>query len=78
MTKIKTRNLVKGTIKTIDKGAIALSKTKDNIVNIKEKFDDVLDSESNPNEYANSRFQTTTEKIVNRGVSDFNKRGKKN
>ena len=62
MDKIKTRNLVKGTIKAIDKGAIALSKTKDSIVNIKEKIDDSIDSESNSNEYANSKFQTTTEK----------------
>ena len=78
MAKIKTKNLVKGTIKAIDKGAIALSKTKDSIVNIKEKFDDVIDNESNANEYASSRFQTTTEKVINKGVGNFNKSGIKN
>ena len=37
MSKIKTKEIVKGTIKTIDKGVILTQKTKDNIVNVKQK-----------------------------------------
>ena len=37
MSKIKTKEVIKGTIKNLDKSAIVAERTKDNLVNIKEK-----------------------------------------
>ena len=37
MSKIKTKDVIKGTIKTLDKSVVGLKRTKDVLVNIKEK-----------------------------------------
>lgn len=57
MADIKTKNVVKGTIKTINKGIVATEKTKENIVNIKEKSEKSTNPEErNANEYATNRI----------------------
>ena len=65
MSDIKTREVVKGTIKTIDKSAVATQKTKDNIVNVKQKSESVTSPEDrNVNEYAVNRIETSTRATI--------------
>lgn len=64
MSKIKTREVIKGTIRTIDKGAIVTQKTKDNLVNVKQKSENsVQTNEQNVNEYATNKI-TNTGRII--------------
>ena len=66
MSKIKTKDIVKGTIKTIDKLAIATEKTKDNINSIKERNESIEQvKEQNSTEYATNRIESGTRKVVN-------------
>ena len=66
MSKIKTRDVVKGTIKTIDKGVIATQKTKETIVSVKEKSENSMQvKEQNSTEYATNRIEGGTRKVVN-------------
>lgn len=65
MSKIKTREVVKGTIKTLDKGKIAVEKTKDNIVNVKSKSETAYKSnETNANEYATNKINNTSRLVI--------------
>ncbi len=65
MSKIKTKEVVKGTIKTIDKGVVATQKTKNNIVNVKEKSEKATNPEErNVNEYATNRIYSAGKTIV--------------
>lgn len=65
MSKIKTREVVKGTIKTIDKSVVATQKTKNNIVNVKEKSEKSTNPEErNVNEYATNRINNAGKAIV--------------
>ena len=65
MSKIKTREIVKGTIKTLDKSAIVTQKTKDNIVSVKQKSETAIQSnEQNANEYATNKISNTSRRIV--------------
>lgn len=62
---IKTREVVKGTIKTIDKSVVATQKTKDNIVNVKQKSENATNTEDrNINEYAVNRITNTSNAVV--------------
>lgn len=64
---IKTKETIKGTIKTIDKGRVITDKTKDTIVSIKEKGDTGYNNtnDNNANEYAINRINNSTRKVVN-------------
>ena len=65
MSNIKTREVVKGTIKTLDKSVIAAQKTKDNIVNVKQKSETAIQSnEQNANEYATNKITNAGRRIV--------------
>lgn len=65
MADIKTRNVVKGTIKTIDKSAVVTQKTKDNIVNVKNKSESATNTdEKNANEYATNRINNAGKVII--------------
>lgn len=65
MVNIKKREVVKGTIKAIDKSVVATQKTKDNIVNVKRKSENATTNEDrNVNEYAVNRMKTTTRAII--------------
>lgn len=60
MSDIKTREVVKGTIKKLDKSVIATQKTKDNIVNVKQKSENATNTEDrNVNEYAINKITNT-------------------
>ena len=57
MPDIKTRDVVKGTVKTIDKSAVAAERMKDAYIRTKDKAEHGLYSADNsPNEYAADRI----------------------
>lgn len=65
MSKIKTKEVIKGTIKTLDKSAILSQKTKDNMVNVKEKSESTIQTnEQNANEYAVNKISNSSRRIV--------------
>lgn len=59
--KIKVRNIVKGTIKTFDRGAITLQKSKNNLVKIKQKTDNY----QNIDEYSTRQLKTFSKDAKN-------------
>lgn len=78
MGKIKTRDVVKGTVKSIDKSAIAVERMKDAFVRTKEKAERSLYSDKNlPSEYAADKISHTADRAVDEGVHQFNKQGQK-
>lgn len=76
MSKIKTKDVIKGTIKSLDKSAIAVERTKDVLVNIKEKGENTYNSDSNVNEYASSKIEFTSNRTVDETIAKFNVKGK--
>jgi len=76
MSKIKTKDVIKGTIKSLDKRAIAVERTKDVLVNIKEKGENTYNSDSNVNEYASSKIEFTSNRTVDETIAKFNVKGK--
>lgn len=63
MHDIKTRDVVKGTIKAIDKSAVAAERLKDAYVRTKNKAEhSVFAAESSPEEYAADRTLTGVER----------------
>lgn len=76
MPKIKTKDIIKGTIKTLDKGAIATERTKDVLVNIKEKAENSTNSEINANEYGSDKINFVSNRTADETIYHFNKKGK--
>lgn len=72
--KIKLTNQ-KG-IKSINKRTIGMQKIKDNVVNIKEKLEDVTNNEDN-SEYENNKITKTSGYTASRVINKFNDYGKK-
>lgn len=78
MADIKTRDAVKGTIKTIDKSAVATESMKDAFIRTKEKADHSYTSaENSPEEYAADRVTGGAEAITFGAAHEFDKRGRK-
>ncbi len=78
MADIKTRDVVKGTIKTIDKAAVAGERMKDAYVRTKEKAEHgVYSAESTPDEYAADRMTGAAEATTYEAVHQFDKQGRK-
>ena len=78
MADIKTRDAVKGTIKTIDKAAIASERMKNAYAKTKDKAEQGYYTEGNsPAEYASDKISHTSEGIAAEGVRQFNKQGQK-
>ena len=78
MADIKTRDVVKGTIKTIDKAAVAGERMKDAYVRTKEKAEHgVYSAESTPDEYAADRMTGAVEATTYEAVHQFDKQGRK-
>ncbi len=78
MADIKTRDAVKGTIKALDKAAIASERMKSAYVGVKEKTEQGADIEENsPAEYASGKVFHATERIKGEGVHQFNRQGQK-
>ena len=78
MPEIKTRDAVKGTIKAIDKSAVAAQSIKDTLVKAKEKAEhSTRAKESSPEEYAADRITGSAEAAVYSGVQLAKKAARK-
>ena len=76
--KIKTRDAVKGTVKTIDKAATAAERMKSAYAKTKDKAEQGYYTEENSaTEYATDRISHATERVTEKGVHQFNKQGQK-
>ena len=78
MADIKTRDAVKGTIKTIDKAAIASERMKSAYAGIKEKAEQgYYADENSATEYAADRISFAADRVKDEGIHQFNKQGQK-
>ena len=78
MADIKTRDAVKGTIKTIDKAAIASERMKSAYVGIKEKAEQgYYADENSATEYVADRISYAADRVKDEGIHQFNKQGQK-
>ena len=78
MADIKTRDAVKGTIKTIDKAAIAGERMKSAYAKTKDKAEQgYYADESSATEYASDRVSYAADRIKDEGIHQFNKQGQK-
>ncbi len=78
MPDIKTRDVVKGTIKTLDKSAVAAERMKQAYVRTKDKAEhSISPAETTPDEYAADRISGGTETAVYETAHQFDKQGRK-
>lgn len=78
MANIKTKDTKKGTIKTIDKAAIATQKIKQSYVATKEKAEIVAKTDGDsPEEYAGNRVENGIDEAAHNGAYLFDKTGRK-
>ena len=78
MPKIKTRDVVKGTIKKIDKAAIAADRMRSAYVQTKEKAEHATHPEEHSaEEYASDRIEGGVDRITHEAVHQFDKQGRK-
>ena len=78
MADIKTRDTVKGTIKTLDKAAIAGQKMKQAYIATKDKAEHSVNAKENTaEEYAADKTEAGIDKIAHKGAYAFNKAGRK-
>ena len=78
MADIKTRDAVKGTIKTLDKAVIAGERMKSAYAKTKDKAEQGYYAEENsPTEYAADKFSHASGRIKDEGIHQFNKQGQK-
>lgn len=78
MPDIKTRDTVKGTIKTLDKAAVAGERMKEAYVRTREKAEHgIYSAESSPEEYAADRISGGTETVAYEAAYQFDKQGRK-
>lgn len=75
---IKTRDAVKGTIKTIDKAATAAERMKSAYAKTKDKAEQgYYADENSASEYATDRVAHSAERVTEEGIHQFNKQGQK-
>ena len=78
MADIKTRDTVKGTIKTLDKVAIAGQKMKQAYIATKDKAEHSVNANENTaEEYAADKTEAGIDEIAHKGAYAFNKAGRK-
>ena len=78
MPDIKTRDIAKGTIKTIDKSAVAAERMKSAFIQTKEKAEHSVDvPESSAEEYASNRLESGIDRVSHEAVHQFDKQGRK-
>lgn len=74
--KIKQKSNIK--IKKLNKAEIYTQKLKDNIVNVKEKTNNINNKEDDtPTEYGANQITSNTRAMANKGINKFNKYGQK-
>ena len=78
MADIKTRDAVKGTIKTIDKAAIASERMKSAYAKTRDKAEQgYYAEEGSATEYASDKVSYVADRIKDEGIHQFNKHGQK-
>lgn len=78
MADIKTKDAIKGTIKTLDKAAVASQRMKQAYISTKEKAETSTHAtETSAEEYASDRIEAGTETVLYEGVHQFDKQGRK-
>lgn len=78
MADIKTRDAVKGTIKTIDKSAVAAERMKDAFIRTKEKAErSTSPTKNSPEEYAADRVTGGAEAVTFGAAREFDRHGRK-
>lgn len=78
MPQIKTRDVLKGTVKAIDKSAVAAQRMKDAYVRIKDKAEHgYYRAENAPEEYATDRISATSESVIHEAGHQLDKRGRR-
>lgn len=78
MPDIKTRDIAKGTIKTIDKSAVAAERMKSAFIQTKEKAEHSVDvPESSAEEYASNRLESGIDRVSHEAIHQFDKQGRK-
>ena len=78
MADIKTRDTVKGTIKTLDKAAVAGQKMKHAYIATKDKAEhSVNTNENTAEEYAADKTEAGIDEIAHKGAYAFDKAGRK-
>ena len=78
MADIKTKDAVKGTIKTIDKAAIAGQRMKQAYVQTKEKAEHSTHAQENSaEEYAVDRLEGGADRLTHEAAYQFDKQGRK-
>ena len=78
MADIKTRDTVKGTIKTLDKAAIAGQKMKQAYIATKDKAEHSVNANENTaEEYAADKTEAGIDEIAHKGAYSFDKAGRK-
>ena len=78
MPDIKTRDIAKGTIKTIDKSAVAAERMKSAFIQTKEKAEHSVDvPERSAEEYASNRLESGIDRVSHEAVHQFDKQGRK-
>lgn len=77
MPDIKTRDLVKGTVKTIDKPATAAQRMKDAYIRTKRKAENSVSAEDSPSEYAADRISESTESVLHETGHQLHRQGQK-
>lgn len=78
MADIKTRDVVKETVKTIDKAAVASQRMKQAYVATKEKAEKSVNiNETSGEEYAADRLEAAEDTAVHKGAYAFDKAGRK-
>lgn len=78
MPQIKTRDVLKGTVKAIDKSAVAAQRMKDAYVRVKDKAEHgYYSTENSPEEYATDRVSTLSDSALHEAGHQLDKRGRK-
>lgn len=78
MADIKTRDLVKGTIRTLDKAAVASQRMKHAYIATKEKAEHSVETaKTSSSEYAADRFEAGTDTVVHEGAHALDRAGRK-
>ena len=78
MPKIKTREIAKGTVKAIDKSAVAAERMKDAYIRTKDKAEhSVYSAENSPGEYAADRVSGGADSVTREAIHQFDKQGRK-
>ena len=77
MADIKTRDVVKGTVKTLDRSAVAAERVKSATIRTKESAErSVSADEATAEEYGANRLQSGVEVVTAETVHQLNKKGK--